>query len=240
MKKARLKLFSSWMTSGLRPLPLIAVALLFAGCEDIPTIHRPAGKFIPGNVYLDSDTLPARVRRVAVLPMTTAGSAPLLASGVEALEPVLRAELGKTRKFEVVEVSRDQMIQWTGNPAWRAEEKLPRSLFEHLRDNTGCDAVFFSQVTHYQPYQPLAVGLKMSLVEGTQKTADNEPITQILWSVDENFDAGDPAVANSAQAYYTQHLRRESPSSESTTILSSPSRFGQYTLEAVLATLPKR
>jgi hypothetical protein len=41
------------------------------------------------------------------------------------LEAVLSEELGKTKKFELVAVTSEQMRIWTGRPAWRAEETLP-------------------------------------------------------------------------------------------------------------------
>jgi hypothetical protein len=223
-----------------RVTPVIAAAGLLAGCEELPTIHKPAGTYKPANVYRDGDTLPARVKRVAVLPMATAGTAPLLGSGVDALEPVFKSELGKRKRFELIEVSPEQLNLWTGHPVLRSDERLPRELFDRVHEMTGCDAVLFCQLTRYQPYQPLAIGWKMSLVEGMERVGNGLPGTQILWSVDENFDGGDPAVANAAQAYYTKYLRRESVSSESATILVSPARFGQYTLDAVLGTLPKR
>jgi len=71
-------------------------------------------------------------------------------------------------------------------------------------------------------------------------TSSRDPGLRILWSADEVFDAGDVGVANAARAYYSQHLRNEAPLSDSSTVLGSPSRFGQYTLNALFATLPGR
>ena len=47
---------------------------------------------------------------------------------------------------------------------WRADEKLPPDFFERLREETGCQAIFFNQLTRYEPYQPVAIGWKMTLV----------------------------------------------------------------------------
>jgi hypothetical protein len=97
----------------------------------------------------------------------------------------------------------------------------------------------------YQPYEPLAVGWKFNLVEEPETPNDStlsskEPAYRILWSADEVFDAGDVEVANAARAYYAQHLRDEAPVSDSSIVLGSPTRFGQYTLNALFTTLPRR
>jgi len=47
-------------------------------------------------------------------------------------------------------------------------------------------------------------------------------------------------VSNAAKDYYERHLRNEAPSADASMILSSPALFGQYTLAALLETLPGR
>jgi len=156
---------------------------------------------------------------------------------VEALEPVLQSELEKTKRFEVVAVSGDQLRQLTGQAAWRADEPLPLDFFDRLQKATGCDAAMFCQVTRYQPYQPLAVGWKLSLAS---KTAATNAQPQLLWSVDEVLDAGEPQVAKSARTYYLQHVHNEQSPADSGTILRSPSLFGRFTLSVLFGTLPDR
>jgi hypothetical protein len=145
----------------------------------------------------------------------------------------------------VVPVSGEQLRQWTGHSKWRADEALPGDFLQQLRAATGCDAVLFCQLIRYQPYEPLAVGWKFCLVEEPQTANDStlsskELAGRILWSADEVFDAGDVEVANAARAYYSQHLRDEAPVSDSSIVLGSPTRFGQYTLHALFTTLPRR
>jgi hypothetical protein len=194
----------------------------------------------PTNIYRQSNVLPAQVRRVAVLPITTAAPTALLQAGVEDLQTILNAELEKSGRFEVFRVSGEQLREWTGQSSWRADEQLPQNLLERLHEATGCDAVLFSQLIRYQPYEPMAIGWKFSLVEKNLAAPPKTAGVQILWSADEIFDAGDVAVANAAKTYYSQHLRNETPAADSATILGSPSRFGQYTLSALFATLPGR
>jgi hypothetical protein len=209
----------------------------------MPTVVQDLGpSYKPTNIYRASDVLPATVRRVALLPLTITRSAPDLESGVDALEPVLYSELEKSKHFEVIPVTREEMKQWTGEIGWRSDQQLPPDLLKRVSEMTGCDAVMFCQLTRYQPYQPLAVGWKFTLVDthnvGTVAPGDFR--ARILWSVDELMDAGDPSVTTGARAYYTQHLRNDSALADASTMLSSPARFGQYSLSTLLATLPGR
>jgi len=214
----------------LRALPL----LLAAGCasHSFDATHVMDVRYKPSNIYLKSKTLDPQLKRVAVLPITTVSSTETLAAGAQLLQPLLGAELEKTKRFDLVIISPDQLRQWTGQTAWRDDEPLPSDFFARLREGCGCDAVFFTQLTRYFPYPPVAVGWKFSLIE----VGDRE----IVWKADELFDAGDTIVANAARFYSGQHVHIEGPAEDPAAILGSPSRFGQYSLSAILATLPER
>jgi hypothetical protein len=221
------------------------VVLLCTGCHlpPMPNVVQDMGpRYHPTNIYRQSAMLSPQLKRVALLPLTTPDSTAFLQAGVETLSPVLYAELEKCKRFEVIVVSPDQLRQWTGKTGWKADEPLPPDFFTRLSDATGCNAVLFCQLTRYQPYQPLAMGWKLSLIQNppTKTASGAEMKDKILWSADEVVDAGEPGVANSARDYYSQHLRNEAPSADAATILSSPTEFGQYTLAALLETLPMR
>jgi hypothetical protein len=167
-----------------------------------------------------------------VLPITTVSDTETFKHGAENLQQILGPELEKTKLFDVVVVSGEQLRQWTGQEAWRADEPLPPNFFAELREGCGCDAVFFAQLIRYHPYQPVAVGWKLALC----RPGEPKPI----WAADEVFDAGDAEVANAARRYSGQQVYIEGPLDDPAAILGSPSRFGQYSLSALLATLPPR
>lgn len=244
MKKAGLKMLR-------KHARLIVVGLLAvffsAGCDNpnfpriASTIQDFGPSYQPSNIYRASNTLPPNVRRVAVLPLSTSGNSDAFDAGIETLEPVLHAELEKTKRFEVVYVSGDQLRHWTGRGKWRMDEALPATLFTNICETTGCDAVLFSQLTRYQAYQPPAIGWKFNLI---QTPRGNVPGTDIksrtLWSADELLDAGNPTVSNAARSYYMKQIHSGGPAPDASTVLSSPTRFGQYTLSTLLETLPVR
>jgi hypothetical protein len=219
----------------LRSAFCILSSLFAAGCVSHSTFevtHVADIRYKPSNVYLKSKILDPQIKRVAVLPIATVSSTETLIAGVQLLQPLLGAELQKTKRFDLVIISPDQLRQWTGQISWRDDEVLPPDFFSRLRDACGCDAVFFTQLTRYFPYQPVAVGWKFSLIQVKER--------QIIWKADELLDAGDAIVANAARSYSNQHVHIEGPAEDPSAILGSPSRFGQYSLSAILATLPER
>jgi hypothetical protein len=224
----------------------LVATFFFIGCAKIPrSLDEVGPRYKPSNIYRQAEFLPAELRRVAILPLTTPDSKALLASGVDNLETTVYAELEKTGRFEVIPVSREQLREWTGQASWKADEALPRNLLQRLREGTGCDGVLFCELIRYQPYEPMAIGWKFELIDGGVAVKDahapsKDPANRILWSADEVFDAGDVEVTTAARVYYSQHLRNETPVSDSSTVLGSPSRFGQYTLNALFATIPRR
>jgi len=215
-----------------RLLPSVGVALLLCSCETSRIKFPPETRYKPTNIYRMGIALDPDVKRVAILPMTTLQPTQAFQAGVDSLQPLLHAELEKTKRFEMITVTPEQLQNWTGQRVWRADEQLPPDFFDRLSEETGCQGVLFDQLTRYQPYQPVAVGWKLTLVFNKKH--------QIYWAADEVFDAGDDGVANAARAYESGHIVTQSPIPDPNAILSSPSRFGQYTLNALLTTLPLR
>lgn len=216
----------------LRLLPV----LLMAGCakHSFDVTHVADIRYRPSNFYVNPKfrVLGTDLKRVAVLPITTASSTETFMDGAQLLQPLVSAELEKTKRFDLVLISPEQLRLWTGQLTWRDDEVLPPDFFNRLREGCGCDAVFFTQMTRYSPYQPVAIGWKLSLIAAKGG--------EIVWKADEIFDAGDTIVANAARHYSGEHVHIEGPADDPAAILGSPSRFGQYSLSSLLATLPER
>lgn len=213
---------------------LFAVLMgLLVGCKTPPSVrHALASPYKPTNVYLRQPTLPAALKRVAVLPLPRSRYSTQQSEGASFLEPVLLDELTKHAAFEVIRVPLDTAQRLTPGGAWSAESVLPKDFLKRLQETTGCDGVLFAELTVYQPYPPLRVGWKARLVDCAER--------QTWWSVDETFDAGSEGVAVAAEAYAREHLNLPNPLLEEASVLQSPRRFGQYTAWAIAETLPKR
>jgi hypothetical protein len=196
-------------------------------------VERPlvGSSYEPENVYKAKRTLAPQLKRVAVLPLTSISGEADTEFGRESLSQVLLEELAKTRRFELVVIEPDQLCRLTGRASWTGEERLPWNFFDRIRETVGCDGVLFCRLTHYRAYQPLMIGWHLKLLTV-------EP--RILWSVDEVFDASDPAVARAAQRHAMANQIAYAPRGAESVVLKSPLRFAQYAANAALTTLPKR
>ena len=66
---------------------------------------------------------------------------------------------------------------------------------------------------------------------------------QIWWAADEVFDTANPKVVNSARRHQLAHQKYNVGNpllADSKTVLMSPRRLGQYTVDALFSTLPER
>jgi hypothetical protein len=203
------------------------------------------------NTFAASPVLPKDLKRVVVLPLARDESHVDLSSGCETLDPILQAELVKTKKFELVAASPEMLRTLTGRLAWTGAEILPADFFDSLRRAYGCDAVLFCELTTFRAYAPLAVGWRMKLVDVHSQ--------KIIWAADEIFDAGEPAVAKDAEQFQKQeqnvegkttslfksllkYADREPQSAldDQWDIMNSPRYFGRYSAVKLLQTLPAR
>jgi len=211
------------------------LVLWAAGCASRSSQHSSVSSgssYRPSNVYRASAKLPPQIHRVAILPVSIeAGDWPA-EEGRAQMEPALHAALGRIKAFELAVISSEQVQRWTGKASWNVAERLPADFFEHLQEAVGCEAVLFSHLRPYHAYKPLVIGWTFQLVDVQAKS--------ILWSVDEVFDSSEAPVAKAAQAYGRQHLEEGNHREDASSILSSPTQFSQYTLSAVLETLPTR
>lgn len=212
-------------------LTLLGFGLISTGCHSIPIAGAFSGEeYRPENVYSSVTNLPANLKRVAVLPLTVRARQAGLKDACETLDPLVMAALLETRKFEVTRLSEAECRTATGQSTWTGEEELPADFFAALNKSSGCDAVFFCQLTAFRGYAPLAIGWRMKLVDVRSR--------QILWAGDEVFDAGQNSVKNGAQRYQAAHIH--GVENGDWAMENSPSYFGQYSLAKLLDTLPSR
>ena len=211
----------------------IASVPVLTGCESpgaaAVLLSQP---YKPGNVFDASRQLPAGLKRVAVLPLVGDPQSTDLTVGRDTLQPVLIAELNKTRKFEVISVPAKDLERLFGRAEWTGDEILPANFLDLLGKKYGCDAVLFCRLTEYQAYVPLAVGWRLRLVE-----VDGQ---RTLWAGDEQFDGGKPSVLAGARFYERREEVQLGDETADWLAINSPRCFGQYSIACLLGTLPAR
>jgi len=211
----------------------IALCGSLASCQTTPT-HTSVFRsdFRPDNVFVYPAKFSLDLRRVAILPIAPAADAANLPDGCEALAPVLWEQVVKTKKFEAVLVDSQALSQHMGHAAWTGREVLPPDFFAWLRREYDCDGVLFVELTAYRAYTPLAVGWRFKLVDVRS--------TQVIWSADELFDAGQPAVQRAASKFERETSVLPLITDKDWAMFNSPRRFGRYSAAALLDSLPER
>lgn len=211
----------------------LLLVILCAGCATPPKIADIVigPDYEVTNYNRRDPVLPPEVRTVAVLPIT--GNLDTLTSeGKEYLEEVAKSELDKLGRFEAIYLTREQLKLWSGKESWRSDEVIPRPMLEKLKKETAAQGILFIHLSNYNPYPPLMIGWKMKLVR-----ADS---MEVLWAIDEVFDAGEESVSNSARRFSKNRVPTNPVLTDSRTVLLSPTIFARYSLTASLATIPER
>jgi hypothetical protein len=217
----------------LHPAVLGLLAALFAaGCETKPSPIDPARTgpvFAPKNSYGEKK-LPGTLHRVVLLPVH---GAPFVSPEIcETLDRVFATALERQMRFEVVTLSREECQMSFGVPDLGSAEALPRDLLATMGRKFGAEGVVFVDITAYQGYRPLLLGVRAKLAN----IADH----RLIWAFDEEFSVLDPSVANGARHFYLGNADGPVPYDPTEGVLQSPTRFAAYAADAVFHTLPPR
>jgi hypothetical protein len=219
------------MTRFFRALLGLALACA-AGCASKPSPIDPArhgALFTPKNVFGEK-RLPKSLRRVVILPVHGGAFAPREIS--EALDRVFATALEKQMRFEVVTLSREECQMSYGVPDVASVDALPHDFLSDLGQKFGADGVLFVDITAYQGYRPMLLGIRAKLANVADK--------RLIWSFDEEFSVLDPSVANGARRFYLANEDGPVPYDPTEGVLQSPTRFAAYAADTMFRTLPPR
>jgi hypothetical protein len=200
----------------LSKIALASISLLLAaGCETPKVVKSFTDPVVP-SYHTDASATP--LHRVAVLPIDFDQGNQVTPNE---LDLVFHAELTKTSAFEVIPISREELSAHFGIPQLSSVQVIPGDLLERLVQDYGVDGVLFTDVTHYFPYRPIAIGVRCKLVDahtGLQR-----------WVFDHVFDSGAPEVAIAAKQFSIGQESEQLPiATTGAGILDSPSQFGKY------------
>jgi hypothetical protein len=205
----------------------LAAAVSLTGCVH-PAVNDPARRgpfFTPRNHVGEPNV--AGIRRVVVLPLW-AGEG-ITPESAASLDEVFVTALRRENRFEVVALTREACLRRFRAESLCSVGALPSDLLSTLQRDYAADAVMLIDLTTFQAYKPLRVGVraKLAAIDGTR----------LIWSFDQVFAADDPAVANSARRHFIKG-NRDIPTDLTLGALQSPGRFSTYVASAMANTLP--
>ncbi len=182
----------------------------------------------PQNFY-SVGAMPEEIHRVVYLPVYYDEYE---GDFLEAIDHDFVSALTQTSLFEVVVVSRKELLDLLGRRQLTSVERLPIELFEYLEQKYAADAVLFTDLTQYSPYKPIDIGIRSKLIAMESK--------DILWAFDEVFSSGNPSVSVSARRFQRSSDLSTQPLQTAETILRSPRQFSRYIAFEVFGTIPGR
>ncbi|MGA2693059.1 MAG: hypothetical protein ABSF76_11890 [Opitutaceae bacterium] len=223
------------MGSRVRFLAAACLAALWvgAGCSSMGhKAAKPKPVVTSARNFVGDKRLDPSLRRVLLLPVCGGDAAQ--PESAAALDAGFATALERQMRFEVVTISREECRRRWGNDSLLSAAALPPGFLEEVGHDFAAQGVMFVDLTAYRPYRPITLGVraKLALVDAGR----------LVWSFDEVFSAGDPAIIAGLKAYYAGGGgdRGESPANLPEAALLSPSRFGAYAAEATFETLPPR
>ena len=216
------------------PVLLALAALLLTGCESFrekvgakiagtpPPPPHAANFFLPP---LPDKSLP--MRRVAMLPL--AGGR-FSSDALRDVTAAFQGELSKKTLFEVVPVSGADLEAICGQRELSSVEHIPAELLHTLHERFGAEGVLFTDITHFNPYRPVAIGVRAKLVD-TGSGA-------ISWACDIVFDSGQPAVAETARTFQRKFSDpHRALADDGGSVLISPARFAKFVANEAFSSL---
>jgi len=207
---------------------LLLLAGWFAGGCMHPGPQDPArvGPFFVPTNYVGDPSL-GGIRRVVVLPLWGGSAAP--AESAAALDDVVRRALQLQNRFEIVNLTREDCQRRFRTESIASTAALPHDLLPALQREFAADAVLFVDITAFQPYKPLVLGLraKLAKIDGSR----------LLWTFDQVFASDAPLVANAARHHFIDR-DRSVPADLTPAVLQSPAHFADYAATAMFSTLP--
>ena len=218
----------------MKPFPYLLIscmaAVLVAGCATAGKLApQSASDFTPRN-YVRDARLQASVRRVVLLPVHGSEFAPQEAC--ETLDPTMATALQRQKRFEVVVFPREECLKLYGVPDLSSAAALPHDFLQTLGAKYGAQAVLFVDITAYQAYRPLTLGIRAKLAIVAER--------RLAWSIDEVFSTSDPAVVSGVRHFYGHNELGNVPFDLTSDDLQSPGRFAGYAADVAFRTLPPR
>ncbi|WP_309016719.1 hypothetical protein [Pelagicoccus sp. SDUM812003] len=205
-------------------------AVVLSGCKSVHSYNSRhdttlGKKDKVQNVHRGTE-LPEHLRRVALLPLAR-GRYDHIEMG--SIRDNFVQEIGKRNLFEVVAIEPERMEEMFGSEEFASVELLPTTLLSKLHTVYAIDGVMLIDISYYNPYQPVGIGVRAKLLDGHTG--------EIVWAADEVFDAANPAVSNAARKYFQTQSVNQYPLHHTQSVLHSPTRFSKYVADAIFSTI---
>ena len=199
---------------------LILGLLLLGGCQ--ATVPPKSTSCLNFNKAASFKTV--QIRRVLLLPFEYTTDRDAV---IDEVTEAFVVELRKVGSFEVVVPTGDKSLLFLDQNIW-AKGSVNFASALALRNKFDVDAIIFGNITHYRPYEPMLLGVKLSMI--STDTGD------VVWSADGVFDSNENDVAELVKQYF-ENTHQKSSLYGWKLILLSMRRYSQFVANQLAETL---
>ncbi|HHT9126884.1 MAG TPA: hypothetical protein ACFYD6_13870 [Candidatus Brocadiia bacterium] len=176
--------------------------------------------------YIKSDELyKSNIRRVIVIPFAYESDREEV---VKEVTESITIELQKTGDLDVVLPYENISLLLEGRQLWD-KGSINSEILTEARKRFGADAIISGAITHYKPYKPLILGLKLGMI--------NTDTGSLLWSFDGVFDSNDTKVTNMAKSYFEKSSQKKLSIYGWEIMLLSMGQYTRFVANQIVSTL---
>lgn len=207
------------MKTSLRIFTIIVCLCITIGCSSAPPQRSSTLSYHKSGEF--QKTL---IRRVLILPFEYDTDREAV---IDEVTDAFAVELRKTGSFEVIVPTGNKAATIPENKIWDKGTININSLII-LRNKYDVDAIVFGNITHYRPYEPMLLGVKVGMVS----TDSGE----VIWGADGVFDSNENEVAELVKQYF-ESTHQKTALYGWKLILLSMRRYSQFVANQITKTL---
>lgn len=206
-------------------IPIIILLSFAAISNEGCILLQPQKEFKSISFYKSDEYNNASVHRVLLVPFAFETNREKV---IKEVTEAFSIELQKSAKFDVVPPQGfpDELLQQ--NDLWIKGLVRAETVIE-AKKRFKVDAIIFGTITHYKPYEPPILGIKVGMFSTVTGN--------VIWTADTILDSSEASVVRLVKDYYRANYQRKQSLYGWEIVLLSMKRYAQFAAHQVIATL---
>lgn len=198
---------------------IILCSLTIMGCFSTPPQRSSSLSYNKSDEFAK-----ASIRRVLLLPFEYNIDREAV---IDEVTEAFSVELRKIGSFEVIVPTGNKTAIVPEHEIW-AKGSVNISTLVSLKKKYDVDAIIFGNITHYRPYEPMLLGVKVGMI--------STDTGSVVWSADGVFDSNENEVAELVKQYF-ESTHQKSALYGWKLILLSMRRYSQFVANQITETI---
>lgn len=205
-------------------LIIFLITVSFQGCSSLLSELWSSGVSVDINHFKSQEYYGENIRRILLVPFSFETNREKV---VNEVTEAFFVEFQKSGKFDIVMphelISLLQQENLWGKGLLRADTLIK------VKKRFNVDAVLLGTITHYRPYEPPILGLKLGMF--STKTG------HVVWSCDAIVDSSDASVIKLMKYYYKKNYQQKQSLYNWKIVMLSMKRYSKFVAHRIITTL---